>query len=108
MPCPLVFIYFFFMCIECSQKHLCLTFVFLNLQECDKKIAECRKSILNVKRSYDSECKNLGIIGKNVRQELLDLVTVLPRDFDDIGLKCKGLLSVIEFYAAFVEFSISR
>ena len=78
------------------------------MQECQKKIEECKKSIQNVERGYASDCKKLGIAGKNVKRELLDLVVELPSDFDAIGKKCKDLLPIIEYYATFVEFSISR
>ena len=61
-----------------------------------------------IERAYTDECMKVGIVGKNVRKELMELVAGLPAEFDAIGLKCKDLLSVIEYYGAFVEFSISR
>ena len=78
------------------------------VQECLKKIQECDRNIHNVEKKYLDDCKKIGVKGDNIRKELLDLVRELPHDLNLIGEKCKDLLPVIEYYAAFVEFSLSR
>ena len=78
------------------------------LQECRKKIQDSDRNIHNVERTYADECKKFGIEGKHVRKELLYLVAGLSNDFDAIACQCKELLPVIEYYSAFVEFSLSK
>ncbi|XP_078488431.1 CDK5 regulatory subunit-associated protein 3 [Ciona intestinalis] len=75
-------------------------------EESRKKIQDCVRNTQEVKRHYSEECKKVEIVGKNVQRELLELVRDLPKEFDDIAAQCKDLYPVLEYYIAFVEFSL--
>nr|CAB3229464.1 CDK5 regulatory subunit-associated protein 3 [Phallusia mammillata] len=77
-------------------------------EECKKKIQDCDRNTNEAKRHYIEECKKVGIAGTNVRRELLDLVKDLPQELNAIAEQCKGLLPVLEYYIAFVEFSLGN
>ncbi|XP_076813551.1 CDK5 regulatory subunit-associated protein 3-like [Clavelina lepadiformis] len=76
-------------------------------EECRKKIQDCVRNTNEAQRKYAEGCRKVGVSGTNIRRELLDLVQDLPKEFDDIGLKCRDLLPVLEYYVAFVEFSLT-
>uniref|UniRef100_H2Z3G8 Uncharacterized protein n=1 Tax=Ciona savignyi TaxID=51511 RepID=H2Z3G8_CIOSA len=75
-------------------------------EESQKKIQDCTRNTQEVKRQYAEECKKLGIVGTNVQRELMELVRDLPKEFDEIATRCKDLYPVLEYYVAFVEFSL--
>lgn len=74
-------------------------------QECEKKIKDCERKTEEVKRKYEVECQQIGIIGKNVKNELLKLVADIEHELNEIALPCKQLLPIIEYYVSFVEFT---
>lgn len=95
-------------CYLCCNYYFGNTFSFYLLQECLKKIQDCDRSIVSVEKKFLEECKKFGVKGDDIRKELLERVRELPHDLDVIGSKCKDLLPVVEYYAAFVDFSLSR
>lgn len=58
---------------------------------------------------YNSMCKQLGISGCNTaRRELMGKVVELPAIYESVAMNTKGLDKVVEFYSAFVEFTLGR
>ena len=53
-------------------------------------------------------CKQLGITGKHIKKELLERVKELPEMYQNISRKIKPLADVVEFYNAFVEYTLGR
>lgn len=61
------------------------------LHDLDKKETEYKSAILDYHRKFEIRCKQLGIVGVDVAQELLDLVRdLLPKTFDDVVYKMKS------------------
>jgi len=74
-------------------------------KECEKKMKDCDRRKLEVERTYERDCKKIGISGKNVRKEILDLASDIDQDFDKIAEMCKDLNSAVKYYVAFVRYT---
>lgn len=58
---------------------------------------------------YNVVCKQLGISGySTARRELMEKVVELSGIYQSVAAKTKGLDKVVEFYSAFVEFTLGR
>lgn len=66
------------------------------------------RNIKEVHRKYEAECKKMGIVGKQVKHELLQLVTNLPEEFDKIAANITELNATIQFYSEFTGFSLGE
>ncbi|XP_061444933.1 CDK5 regulatory subunit-associated protein 3 [Rhineura floridana] len=73
-------------------------------QEYSRKEEECQLTATETRERFYSSCKQYGITGVDVRQELLALVKDLPSQLDEIGTGAKGLLEAINLYQACVQF----
>jgi len=75
-------------------------------QECQKKVRDCERNSAEVRRKYAEDCKKIGIAGVNLKRELLKLAENIPQEFEDIATECKELYPIVEYYAAFVAFTV--
>jgi len=72
-----------------------------------EKGIDSSENYVKAKQQFAVECSNIGIQGIRIRFELLNLAKDINQDFDRIALLSKKLFPVVEYYRAFVEFSIS-
>lgn len=75
-------------------------------QECDKKMADCERNKSDALKKYKLECEKIGIVGVNLYNELSQLATQIPDEFDQISSSCKALYPIVEYYQAFVNFTV--
>jgi len=75
-------------------------------QECEKKMKDCERKTDEVERNYSIECGKIGIEGKQVKYELIKLAEHIGVELDEIAVACKQLLPIVEYYMAFVEFTV--
>ncbi|XP_058451603.1 CDK5RAP3-like protein [Malaya genurostris] len=68
----------------------------------DKKIVDLQRSERAVYGEYKALCKQLGIEGENVRQELVTKVVELPEMLNKITATVPELKKAIELYTAFL------
>uniref|UniRef100_A0A6B2F0Z4 CDK5 regulatory subunit-associated protein 3 n=1 Tax=Bothriechis nigroviridis TaxID=88079 RepID=A0A6B2F0Z4_BOTNI len=73
-------------------------------QEYSRKEEECQLAAAEMRERFCSSCKQYGISGNDIRQELLALVKDLPSQLEEIGAGAKGLLEAINLYQACVQF----
>ncbi|NXG69593.1 CK5P3 protein, partial [Baryphthengus martii] len=73
-------------------------------QDFSRREEECQLRAAELRERFFSSCKQYGIAGDNVRQELLALVKDLPSLLSQIGAGAGGLSEAIELYQACVEF----
>lgn len=93
------------MCSEVSD--LCSNFS--HIQDLEKKEAEYKKSENTAHIEYNALCRQLGISSYNTaREELTEKVVELPEIYQKVAAKTKSLDKVVEFYSAFVEFTLGR
>ncbi|XP_009893695.1 PREDICTED: CDK5 regulatory subunit-associated protein 3, partial [Charadrius vociferus] len=64
----------------------------------------CQLGAAELRERFFASCKQYGITGDNVRQELLALVKDLPSLLSEIGAGASALSEAIELYQACVEF----
>ena len=69
---------------------------------------DCERNSAEVRRKYAEDCKKIGIAGVNLKRELLKLAENIPQEFEDIATECKELYPIVEYYAAFVAFTVGR
>lgn len=70
---------------------------------------EYKKSENIAHAEYNALCKQLGISSySTARKELTEKVVELPGIYQSVAAKTKGLDKVVEFYSAFVEFTLGR
>lgn len=86
----------------------CLLHINVLLQELGKKEGEYKKSENIAHSEFNNLCKQLGISGNTIKRELVDLIKELPTIYDLVVKKTKTLEDVVEFYEAFVEFTLGR
>lgn len=72
--------------------------------DCEKKIKEYSKTETASLKEFDALCKQLGIPGKNIKNELLELIKDLPEIYEKSATKMKTLVPAIELYEAFHEY----
>ncbi|XP_017790434.1 PREDICTED: CDK5 regulatory subunit-associated protein 3 [Habropoda laboriosa] len=53
-------------------------------------------------------CKQMGIPGEHIKQELAEKVKELPDIYENIAKKTKSLEKAVEFYCGFVEYTLGR
>ncbi|XP_062551461.1 CDK5RAP3-like protein [Armigeres subalbatus] len=70
--------------------------------EAEKKINDLKRSENVVMGEYHALCKQLGIAGDNVRQELVKKVGELPKMLNEISGTVSALKKAIELYSAFL------
>lgn len=76
--------------------------------ELEKKEADYKKSENIAKSEFNLLCKQLGIPGEQIKLELTEKVKELPEIYEKIAKKIKSLEKVIEFYCAFVNYTLGR
>lgn len=72
-------------------------------EEAEKKIVDLQRSETVVMGEYQALCKQLGIAGDNIRQELVKKVGELPEMLNKIAGSVPALKKAIELYAAFLS-----
>ncbi|XP_062485716.1 CDK5 regulatory subunit-associated protein 3 [Pezoporus occidentalis] len=73
-------------------------------QDFVRREEECQLGAAELRERFCSSCKQYGITGDNVRQELLALVKDLPSLLSEVGAGASALAEAIELYQACVEF----
>ncbi|KAF3425618.1 hypothetical protein E2986_13097 [Frieseomelitta varia] len=74
----------------------------------EKKEADYKKSENASKSEFNSLCKQLGIPGEQIKQELAEKVKELPEIYDKIAKKTKSLEKAVEYYCGFVNYTLGR
>ncbi|XP_069763185.1 CDK5 regulatory subunit-associated protein 3 isoform X2 [Narcine bancroftii] len=77
-------------------------------QEYSRKELDYINNATSLREKFSASCKQFGIMGKDVRQELLSLCKDLPSALNDIAEGARNLTEVIQFYEACVEFVCDR
>ncbi|XP_068274864.1 CDK5 regulatory subunit-associated protein 3 isoform X2 [Nyctibius grandis] len=73
-------------------------------QDLARREEECQLRAAELRERFFASCKQYGIAGDNVRQELLALVKELPSLLSEVGAGAGALAEAIELYQACVEF----
>uniref|UniRef100_A0A8C2UBP8 CDK5 regulatory subunit associated protein 3 n=1 Tax=Coturnix japonica TaxID=93934 RepID=A0A8C2UBP8_COTJA len=73
-------------------------------QDLARREDECQLAAAELRERFYASCKQYGITGNNVRQELLALVQDLPSLLSKVGAGAGVLSEAIELYQACVEF----
>lgn len=82
-------------CIQAQQDYL-------------RKETEHAKAAADLRENYHAACKQMGIEGKKIKRELLQLVRDLPTTYDSVANLMKSLQPAIQYYTNFVAFILSR
>ncbi|GJQ77860.1 hypothetical protein Trydic_g16114 [Trypoxylus dichotomus] len=72
--------------------------------ECEKKIKDYTKAENSVQSEFNSSCKQLGIEGKKIKRELVNMLGELPEIYEKAAETIKMVDSALELYLAFVHF----
>lgn len=78
------------------------------IQDLEKKEAEYKKSENTARSEFNSLCKQLGIPGHHVKQELAEKLKELPEIYERIAEKAKSVQKAVEFYSGFVNYTLGR
>ncbi|XP_033332884.1 CDK5 regulatory subunit-associated protein 3 [Megalopta genalis] len=74
----------------------------------EKKEAEYKKLENAAQSEFDAFCKQLCIDGHHIKQELAEKVKELPEIYEKIAKESKSVQKAIEFYCAFVNYTLGR
>jgi len=74
-------------------------------EESSRKQQDCINSSSTFREKYHQHCKEIGLLGVDVKKELLELVGTLSESFAVIAEKVKQLQHVVDFYRAFARFT---
>ncbi|XP_060074936.1 CDK5 regulatory subunit-associated protein 3-like [Ylistrum balloti] len=73
-------------------------------KECDKKETDYITKAAELRKKYNSRCKEMGIEGNKIKSELSALVKDLPVTFNKIADSTKDLQEAVKFYGDFISF----
>ncbi|KAL3836336.1 hypothetical protein ACJMK2_021769 [Sinanodonta woodiana] len=73
-------------------------------KECDRKETEYVSKAAELRKKYETSCKQIGIEGKKIKSELAALVKDLPSVFFKIAASASNLQKAVDFYAGFTDF----
>ncbi|KAG7203765.1 hypothetical protein KM043_013788 [Ampulex compressa] len=73
-----------------------------------KKEAEYKKSEHIAQSEFNTLCKQLGIPGQQIKQELAEKVPELAEIYEKIAEKTKLVEKSVTFYCAFVDYTLGR
>ncbi|CAK1543840.1 unnamed protein product [Leptosia nina] len=76
--------------------------------DCEKKKGDYLKSENTAKNEFLHLCKQLGIKGDKIKQELVERLQELPEIYDKIGHSLKPLRPSIELYSAFTKYILGE
>ncbi|CAK9823607.1 CDK5RAP3-like protein [Anthophora retusa] len=76
--------------------------------ELEKKEADYKKSENAARSEFNSLCRQMGIPGEHIKQELAEKVKELPEIYEKIAKKVKSLEKAVEFYCGFVNYTLGR
>ncbi|XP_033216908.1 CDK5 regulatory subunit-associated protein 3 isoform X2 [Belonocnema kinseyi] len=76
--------------------------------ELEKKEVDYKKSENLAHSEFNMICKQLGISGNQIKKELVERVKELPDIYQSVAKKTKSIGNVVEFYNAFVEYTLGR
>nr|CAG4638515.1 EOG090X07S9 [Cyclestheria hislopi] len=71
--------------------------------ECERKEIECAKLGQDFHDKYVAYCHQIGIEGKNVKQELVKLLDCLPSLYKDIAQQSKKIGKSVNYYQSFIN-----
>ncbi|KZC07753.1 CDK5 regulatory subunit-associated protein 3, partial [Dufourea novaeangliae] len=74
----------------------------------EKKEAEYKKSENAAQSEFNLLCKQLGIPGHHIKQEVAEKVKELQEIYDKIAKKAKSVDKAAEFYCGFVNYTLGR
>jgi len=77
-------------------------------EECLRKEVEYRKNEKSLKEQYEASCTQMGISGKNIKQELVEQLKALPDIFNKVAKSTQQLQEATDFYKEFVEFILGK
>ncbi|XP_066589774.1 CDK5RAP3 protein homolog [Prorops nasuta] len=77
-------------------------------KEHEKKEADYKKSETVAQTEFNNLCKQFSISGNNIKRELVDKTSELPEIYKKLAEKVKSIENVIEYYSAFVKFTLGR
>nr|CAG4646332.1 EOG090X07S9 [Macrothrix elegans] len=75
--------------------------------DCEKKEAECTKNAQAFRDKYKSLCHQLGIEGKNIKKEFIQLLGTLPQTYKEIAEQSRKLKDATSHYRTFINKVIS-
>lgn len=78
------------------------------LGECDKKDRDNEKRVLDLQQEYRKECAQLGIVGDQLKKEIISLAKNLPDEYKDIAEDAKTLKEACDLYKEFVIGSLEE
>ncbi|KAL5009859.1 hypothetical protein ScPMuIL_012164 [Solemya velum] len=73
-------------------------------KDCDRKEMDYVSKAAELRKQYDTTCRQMGIQGKKIKSELSALVSDLPDVFNKLAESCEELKKGISFYDDFVNF----
>ncbi|CAH1968111.1 unnamed protein product [Acanthoscelides obtectus] len=76
--------------------------------ECEKKIKDYTKTELLAHKEFDAICQQLGITGRNIKTELLELLKDLPDIYQKITEKIKIIQPAMELYTEFNKYLLGK
>ncbi|KRT81674.1 hypothetical protein AMK59_5837 [Oryctes borbonicus] len=72
--------------------------------ECEKKIKDYTKAENSVQSEFNISCKQLGIDGKKIKKELVNMLSDLPEIYEKAAETIKVVEPALELYLAFIHF----
>ena len=77
-------------------------------EECDKKEKDNARKSKEFKSEFDASCKQLGIQGVKIRQEIINLLSELPNTYAQIAKDNKSLKRVRSYYLDFLKSTVGN
>ncbi|XP_046913345.2 CDK5 regulatory subunit-associated protein 3 [Dermatophagoides farinae] len=74
------------------------------ISDIERSIETSQKQSKNFLNEYNANCKKLAINGDNIRDELYSQLEILPEKMSILAEKIPSLISVCNYYKAFVHF----
>lgn len=76
-------------------------------EECDKREKDNIKKAKEFRAEFDKSCQQLGISGKKIRREIIDMVSTLPQTYEVIAKDCQKLKPFRAMYCDFLKATLN-
>ncbi|CAG0918744.1 unnamed protein product [Notodromas monacha] len=77
-----------------------------DMEEFEKRAADALKNAEGMRNKFQQSCKQMNVIGDDLKRELIALLNELPTEYEKITKEIAGIENICKFYQSSVAFAL--